>query len=103
MVHSGHEPTAVAETFGSLGGLWKSARDTLFGPPRDAGVIDTVPLQPASPPSPLVTLTVPASTENDVIHASSSRRIDKSTDDEMKQPLPVLAKEKLSSYGDHDS
>jgi hopanoid biosynthesis associated radical SAM protein HpnH len=31
MVHSGYEPTAVQQTFGSLGGLLRAARVTLFG------------------------------------------------------------------------
>ncbi|HEX4131220.1 MAG TPA: adenosyl-hopene transferase HpnH [Pirellulales bacterium] len=35
MVHCGYEPTAVAETFGSLRGFLLTARLTLFGPPRE--------------------------------------------------------------------
>jgi hopanoid biosynthesis associated radical SAM protein HpnH len=35
MVHCGYEPTAVAETFGSLRGLWGAARNVLFGPAGD--------------------------------------------------------------------
>ena len=31
MVHSGYEPTAVQQTFGSLRGLLRAARVTLFG------------------------------------------------------------------------
>lgn len=31
MVHSGYEPSAVAETFGSLRGLWATTRSVLFG------------------------------------------------------------------------
>ena len=34
MVHCGYEPTAVAETFGSLKGLLAVARLTLFGSPE---------------------------------------------------------------------
>ena len=34
MVHSGFEPTAVTQTFGSLKGFWATARSVLFGPPR---------------------------------------------------------------------
>lgn len=34
MVHSGYEPSAVNETFSSLGGLLKTARLTLFGAPK---------------------------------------------------------------------
>lgn len=33
MVHSGYEPTAVAETFGTLRGFLQTARVTLFGAP----------------------------------------------------------------------
>ena len=32
MVHSGYEPTAVAETFGSWRGFWEVARASLLGP-----------------------------------------------------------------------
>ena len=35
MVHCGYEPTAVAETFGSLRGLLAVARIVLFGSPRE--------------------------------------------------------------------
>ena len=40
MVHCGHEPTAVRETFHSLGGFFQTVRLTLFGPPQasDHGV-----------------------------------------------------------------
>ena len=34
MVHSGYEPTAVSETFGSLRGMWTAAKTVLWGPPR---------------------------------------------------------------------
>ena len=34
MVHCGYEPAAVEATFGSLGGLFATARLMLFGPPR---------------------------------------------------------------------
>ena len=34
MVHCGHEPTAVHETFNSWRGLWAAARTTLFGLPQ---------------------------------------------------------------------
>ena len=34
MVHCGYEPTAVNETFGSLGRLWQTAKLTIFGPQR---------------------------------------------------------------------
>lgn len=48
MVHSGFEPTAVAETFGSLKGLWETARLQLLGvghesrrPPEATGPRDS--------------------------------------------------------------
>lgn len=34
MVHCGYEPTAVRETFSSLGGFLKTARLTVIGPSR---------------------------------------------------------------------
>lgn len=36
MVHSGFEPTAVAETFGSLRGLWDTARSQFLGVGHDS-------------------------------------------------------------------
>ncbi len=36
MVHCGYEPSAVAETFGSLRGLLATARLALFGPGNDS-------------------------------------------------------------------
>ena len=43
MVHSGYEPTAVAQTFGSLRGLARAARITLFG-------LGDLPKRPSSTP-----------------------------------------------------
>ena len=40
MVHCGYEPSAVADTFGSLRGLATVARLFLFGPSRDNEIID---------------------------------------------------------------
>jgi hopanoid biosynthesis associated radical SAM protein HpnH len=34
MMHSGYEPTAVNETFGSFRGMWAAAKAVLWGPPR---------------------------------------------------------------------
>src|SRR5262249_5206786 len=34
MVHSGYEPTAVQEMFGSLRGIWAAAKSVLFGVSR---------------------------------------------------------------------
>ncbi len=44
MVHSGYEATAVAETFGTLRGLARAARVTLFG-------LSDLPESPTAPPS----------------------------------------------------
>jgi hopanoid biosynthesis associated radical SAM protein HpnH len=44
MVHSGYEATAVAETFGTLRGLARAARVTLFG-------LSKLPPMPAEPPT----------------------------------------------------
>jgi hopanoid biosynthesis associated radical SAM protein HpnH len=38
MVHSGYEPTAVAETFGTLRGFLQTVRYTLFGGPRTGAI-----------------------------------------------------------------
>jgi hopanoid biosynthesis associated radical SAM protein HpnH len=50
MVHCGYEPTAVAQTFGSLKGLLGAARFTLMGPPRDRGPVNDDPVSVARPP-----------------------------------------------------
>ena len=57
MVHSGHEPTAVMETFGSWGGLWKTAKLVLLGPTRSNCDDDhePKPRRPASVPTPHAT------------------------------------------------
>jgi hypothetical protein len=45
MVHSGYEPSAVAETFGTLRGFLQTVRVTLFGAPQDKS-----PRTPTDPP-----------------------------------------------------
>jgi hypothetical protein len=50
MVHCGYEPTAVAQTFGSLRGLLGAARFTLLGPPREQGPVNDDPVSVARPP-----------------------------------------------------
>jgi hopanoid biosynthesis associated radical SAM protein HpnH len=51
MVHCGYEPSAVADTFGSLRGLLTVARIVLFGAPRcDEPGPKEVPSPPISPP-----------------------------------------------------
>ncbi|MFQ5733360.1 MAG: adenosyl-hopene transferase HpnH [Planctomycetaceae bacterium] len=49
MVHSGYEPSAVAETFGSLTGLFATARRVLFGPGKVRAM-----------PAPVAAATLPA-------------------------------------------
>lgn len=56
MVHCGYEPSAVAMTFGSLGGLAATAQRTLFGIPKRN--LKPRPLMPP-PRRDLVTLEVP--------------------------------------------
>ena len=59
MVHSGFEPTAITQTFGSWQGLWATARSLLFAPPRaDSNDLDS--LAPAA-----ATLELPVVTAND--------------------------------------
>jgi hopanoid biosynthesis associated radical SAM protein HpnH len=57
MVHSGHEPTAVMETFGSWSGLWKTAKLVILGPTHSSGDDDHEPRprRPATVPVPHVT------------------------------------------------
>jgi hopanoid biosynthesis associated radical SAM protein HpnH len=50
MVHCGYEPTAVAQTFGSLRGLLGAARFTLMGPPREQGPVNDDPVSVERPP-----------------------------------------------------
>ncbi len=59
MVHSGFEPTAVTQTFGSLKGFWATARSVLFGPPR------TRPPEPASSPISTDVLPLPVVTADE--------------------------------------
>jgi hypothetical protein len=49
MVHSGYEPTAVQETFGSLRGLWATAKAALFGVGASGPVADTAAAAPCEP------------------------------------------------------
>ncbi len=44
MVHCGYEPTAVSQTFGSLAGLWQTAKSVLLGPPKSKGEMVEAPL-----------------------------------------------------------
>lgn len=49
MVHSGYEATAVSETFGSLRGLLRAARVTLFGLPKIPVPAAEAPVPAAAP------------------------------------------------------
>jgi hypothetical protein len=51
MVHSGYEPSAVNDTFGSLRGFLKTAQLTMFGSKTMPGD-ETAPLAPRSRTSP---------------------------------------------------
>jgi hopanoid biosynthesis associated radical SAM protein HpnH len=44
MVHCGYEPTAVTQTFSSLGGMLAAARLVLLGTPREADVLSDEPV-----------------------------------------------------------
>jgi hopanoid biosynthesis associated radical SAM protein HpnH len=60
MVHCGHEPTAVAATFGSLRGLAKTARLAILGPPRETPIDDDdTPHEPRRVPHKSRTLELP--------------------------------------------
>ena len=51
MVHSGYEPSAVAETFGSLRGLWATTRSVLFGGLKTQPLPKVVSLRVAAEPT----------------------------------------------------
>ena len=52
MMHCGFEPTAVAETLGTLRGLLTAARVTLFGSKRGSPRVAAARVAPPAPPSP---------------------------------------------------
>jgi hopanoid biosynthesis associated radical SAM protein HpnH len=54
MVHSGYEASAVNDTFGSLGGLWATARATLFSRYKDPDIDDDAAPTPTRPSGQLV-------------------------------------------------
>jgi hopanoid biosynthesis associated radical SAM protein HpnH len=66
MVHSGYEASAVDDTFGSIGGILRAARATLFGGAyRDEkAMADFAADVPAKPAAPLVQLRVAASSRS---------------------------------------
>jgi hypothetical protein len=61
MVHCGHEPTAVHQTFNSLRGLVAAARVTLLGGLPEAALPgdETVAAELPAPHGPLVELEMP--------------------------------------------
>ena len=56
MVHSGYEASAVNDTFGSLSGLWATAKATLFGAYEDPSALRLLeePVRPVHSFNPLV-------------------------------------------------
>ncbi|MGI8771941.1 MAG: adenosyl-hopene transferase HpnH [Acidobacteriaceae bacterium] len=56
MVHSGYEASGVDYTFGSLRGLWDTAKATLFSVYQDRGALDLLnePVRPVHAQNPLV-------------------------------------------------
>src|SRR5437899_4426564 len=56
MVHSGYEASAVNDTFGSLRGLWHTARASLFNSYKDPSAVDLLnePVRPVHAFNPLV-------------------------------------------------
>ena len=73
MVHSGHEPTAVAATFSSLAGLLQAARLTLWGAPRDGLLPQATPAIPerSSVASSPTTRSTVACAEPDVVQITT--------------------------------
>ncbi len=74
MVHCGYEPTAVAETFGSLRGFLKVAALTLFGTGRGPALEEPEPATHAAPPPPeVVPLTLPPRRQREPETVGASR------------------------------
>lgn len=61
MVHSGYEASAVNHTFGSLGGLWATAKATFFHRYPDPEVDNDQTPRPKAPTPTLVHITTPES------------------------------------------
>lgn len=68
MVHSGYEASAVNDTFGSLSGLWATAKATLFGGYDDPGALRLLdePVRPVHSFNPLVQIETKATEETAV-------------------------------------
>jgi hypothetical protein len=68
MVHSGYEASAVNETFGSLQGLWNTAKATLFGKYEDPSALSLLdePVRPVHAFNPLVQIEASAAEETRV-------------------------------------
>ncbi len=71
MVHSGYEASGVNYTFGSLRGLWDTAKATLFGVYQDRGALDLLnePVRPVHAQNPLVN--IHTSTQAVALHANT--------------------------------
>ena len=68
MVHSGYEASAVNDTFGSLRGLWHTARATLWNSYHDLSALKLLdePVRPVHAVNPLVQIEAPAAEETRV-------------------------------------
>jgi len=68
MVHSGYEASAVNDTFGSLRGLWQTARATLWNSYNDPSALKLLdePVRPVHAVNPLVQIEAPAAEETRV-------------------------------------
>ena len=68
MVHSGYEASAVNDTFGSVRGLWNTAKATLFGRYDDPAALRLLdePVRPVHSFNPLVQIETPANEETAV-------------------------------------
>jgi len=68
MVHSGYEASAVNDTFGSLRGLWQTARATLFSSYKDPSALELLdePVHPVHAFNPLVQINDHAAEETHV-------------------------------------
>ena len=68
MVHSGYEASAVNDTFGSLRGLWRTARATFSSKYEDPSALRLLdePVMPVHSFNPLVQIETPGAEETAV-------------------------------------
>lgn len=93
MVHSGYEPTAVAQTFGSLKGFLRTARVTLFGFGASHSEIHDVtdPMSAGSQPSPGAGLVQLQEALSHSDHPTSADREDSTADIESSTDVEQLS------------